>query len=159
MPCADARQEEHGLRAGTEDVAFAVALETAAELVADDLAAGSVARLTALRDTLHAILGARLPGRVHLNGHRAARLPQTLNLRIDGVVGHDLLVRCPAIATSTGSACHSGSREPSPVLTVMGLTTESSLAALRLTLGRWTDYEGVAAAADALAKAIAGPPT
>ena len=151
--------QEHGLRAGTENVAFAVALGTAAELVADDLAAGSVARLTALRDTLHAILEARLPGRVHLNGHRAARLPQTLNLSIDGVVGHDLLVRCPAIAASTGSACHSGSREPSPVLTAMGLTTESSLAALRLTLGRWTDNEDVAAAADALVKAVASPPT
>jgi cysteine desulfurase len=139
--------QEHGLRAGTENVAFAVALGAAADLVAGDLAHGVPDRLRELRDRLHARLDAALPGRVVLNGPAASRLPNTLNVSIDGTIGHELLAAVPEIAASTGSACHSGSHEPSPVLTAMGFDAARGLAALRLSLGRGTTADDVDRAA------------
>lgn len=147
--------QEHGLRAGTENVAYAVALGAAADLTARALDAGESDRLRGLRDTLHTLLEQRLPGRVHLNGPQDARLPNTLNVSIDGVSGDTLLANTPEIAASTGSACHSDHTDPSPVLTAMGRTPAQGLSALRLSLGRWTTHESVIAAADALSTAAA----
>ncbi|MEI5519854.1 cysteine desulfurase family protein [Streptomyces brasiliscabiei] len=130
--------QERGLRAGTENVALAVALGTAAELAAADLADGAPVRIAALRDDLHRRLSVGLPGRVRLNGPEKHRLPNTLNISVDGVLGHELLAAAPEIAASTGSACHSGTHTPSPVLTAMGLDPARALGALRLSLGRWT---------------------
>jgi cysteine sulfinate desulfinase/cysteine desulfurase-like protein len=65
----------------------------------------------------------------------------------------ELLAAAPQIAASTGSACHSGTRTPSPVLTAMGLPARRSLGALRLSLGRWTTPADIDTAAQALAKA------
>lgn len=135
----------------------AVALGAAAELAQADLEAGSVARLTTLRDRLQTELEEHLPGRVHLNGHPEHRLPQTLNVSIDGVIGHDVLQTCAGVAASTGSACHSGDRTPSPVLTAMGVAAERGLAALRLTLGRWTTEDDIVTAARALASVADHP--
>jgi len=109
-------------------------------------------RLRQLRDRLHALLEQALPGRVQLNGHPDERLPNTLNVSIEGIVGEEALARLPALASSTGSACHEGSTEPSSVLTAMGLPRMRALAALRLTLGRWTDEEQVERAASLLAE-------
>ncbi|BCK56289.1 cysteine desulfurase family protein [Nocardia wallacei] len=121
--------QEHGLRAGTENVALAVALGAAA-----DLASGSADRSRRLRDDLHRWLAEALPGRVHLNGPAAARLPNTLNISIDDTLGHESLTAAPQLAASTGSACRSGTHTPSPVLTAMGFTDQRALAALRLSL-------------------------
>ncbi|MFJ8787593.1 cysteine desulfurase family protein [Streptomyces sp. NPDC102462] len=145
--------QEHGLRAGTENVALAVALGAAARLAADELAAGRAARISALRDDLQRRLAAGLPGRVRLNGPAVDRLPNTLNVSVDGALGFELLTACPEIAASTGSACHSGRHEPSPVLTAMGLPAERALGALRLSLGRWSDDRDVESAAAALIRA------
>lgn len=145
--------QEHGLRAGTENVALAVALGAAAELAAAELAEGAGGRAEELRDRLHRGLSRALPGRVHLNGSEEHRLPTTLNVSIDGVPGHDLLAAVPRVAASTGSACHSGSRAPSPVLRAMGLGDERALAALRLSVGRWTTADDVDLAAGLLAAA------
>jgi cysteine desulfurase len=139
--------QEHGLRAGTENVALAVALGTAAELAAKDLASGGHDRIRELRDRLHHQLTTALPGRVHLNGPDTARLPNTLNISIDGIAGHELLDATTAIAASTGSACHSGNHQPSPVLTAMGVPAERGLGALRLSLGRWSTAEQIDRAA------------
>lgn len=144
---------ERALR-GTENVAGIVAQGTAADLAAADLAAGSVQRLERLRDRLHEGLVHRLPGRVHRNGSSPARLPQTLNLSIDGVAGHQLLDRCrDLVAASTGSACHAGQLEPSPVLTAMDLPAERGLSAVRLSLGRWSHEAHIDRAVDMLAAA------
>jgi len=145
--------QEHGLRAGTENVALAVALGTAATLAAADLAGGGHLRLHVLRDRLHGRLTGALGDRVVLNGHPDRRLPHTLNVSITGVSGDDLLAAVPGVAASTGSACHAGTREPSPVLAAMGLPAERSLAALRLSLGRWTTAEDVDRAADMVSAA------
>ncbi|MBE1579674.1 MULTISPECIES: cysteine desulfurase family protein [Pseudonocardiaceae] len=140
--------QEHGLRAGTENVALAVALGAAADLAAADLAAGGHERIQTLRDRLHDQLAAQLPGRVQLNGPVAARLPNTLNISICGVTGHSLLAATQGIAASTGSACHAGNHQPSPVLTAMGLDAERSLSALRLSLGRWSTSADIDRAID-----------
>ncbi|MFI6408653.1 cysteine desulfurase family protein [Streptomyces sp. NPDC050548] len=147
--------QERGLRAGTENVALAVALGTAAELAAEELADGTPARMAALRDGLHRRLADALPGRVHLNGPDTGRLPNTLNASIDGTLGHELLATAPGLAASTGSACHSGTHTPSPVLTAMGLDAGRALGALRLSLGRWSTPEDIETAATALLKAAA----
>ncbi|MGW5682031.1 cysteine desulfurase family protein [Nonomuraea sp. NPDC003754] len=147
--------QERGLRAGTENVAFAAALGQAAETARRELP-GSAVRLAALRDLLQAELEARLPGRVRLNGHPDARLPGTLNVSIDGTSGRALLAAVPEIAASTGSACHEGVDAPSPVLLAMGLPPERALAALRLSLGRWSTEQEVRHAATLIAKAAAG---
>jgi cysteine desulfurase len=148
--------QEHGLRAGTENVALAVAFGTAAQLATDDLAAGGHHRIEHLRDKLHNRLTAGLPNRVELNGPVDARLPNTLNISVRGTIGHDVLAATPGIAASTGSACHSGIHEPSPVLTAMGLSTDRSLAALRLSLGRWSTIGDIDTAADMIVTTVAG---
>ncbi|MEX5303278.1 cysteine desulfurase family protein [Kocuria sabuli] len=149
--------QEGGYRAGTENVPYAVALGTAAQLAAADLSAGEPARLEGLRDRLHRELQQRLPHRVHLNnGLGVPRLPQTLNISIAGTSGHAVLAGCPQLAASTGSACHAGTHQPSPVLSAMGFAQEHVLAALRLTLGRWTTTTDIVIAAEAIAHAVRG---
>ncbi|MFC7884767.1 cysteine desulfurase family protein [Streptomyces sp. NPDC057376] len=145
--------QERGLRAGTENVALAVALGTAARLAAEELASGAPARVAALRDDLHQRLAIGLPGRVHLNGPDKHRLPNTLNVSVDGALGHEVLAAVGEIAASTGSACHSGTHTPSPVLTAMGMQPDRALGALRLSLGRWTTAEQIETAAATLIRA------
>ncbi|GAA3597353.1 cysteine desulfurase family protein [Nonomuraea rosea] len=145
--------QERGLRAGTENVALAVALGIAAGLAAHDLATGAPARIAHLRDDLQRRLTTALQGRVHLNGPAEHRLPNTLNISIDGVLGHDLLAATPSVAASTGSACHSGTHTPSPVLSAMGHDAARALSALRLSLGRWSTEADIETAAAALINA------
>ena len=103
---------------------------------------------------LHQRLETYLPGIVHLNGHSTERLPNTLNVSIERVIGEEVLAATPEIASSTGSACHEGSTEPSSVLMAMGMTCERALGALRLTLGRWSTQEEIERAATLLARTI-----
>lgn len=144
--------QEAGNRAGTENVPYIVALGAACVLAREQLAE-SHARLRALRQKLHQLLDTALPGRVHLNGHETERLPNTLNVSIDGIIGEEVLAAAPELAASTGSACHEGNTDPSPVLMAMGSTRERALGALRLTLGRWSTASDVERAATLLADA------
>jgi cysteine desulfurase len=145
--------QEGGRRAGTENIAHMVALGTACMLAQEQLAE-SQPRIRRLRDQLQQCLNTFLPGSVHLNGHESERLPNTLNVSIDGVIGEEVLAAIPEIASSTGSACHEGSTDPSAVLTAMGLCRERALGALRLTLGRWSSEEEVERAAILLAETV-----
>jgi cysteine desulfurase len=137
---------EGGRRAGTENVASIVGLGAACAAAGERLAT-DVPRLTALRDRLGAALTTE--GWV-LNGHPTERLPNTLNLSLEGVEGEEVLRRAPEVAASTGSACHSGHTEPSAVLLAMGLSRARALGAVRLSLGRWTTEADVDRAAGAL---------
>ncbi len=83
------------------------------------------------------------------------RLPNTLNISVDRIIGEEVLAAIPQIASSTGSACHEGSTEPSAVLMAMGLSYTRALSALRLTLGRWSTEDEVRRAAGLLAQTIA----
>lgn len=145
--------QEGGRRAGTENIAYMVALGTACALAKEQLGA-SQARLQHLRDSLQQALEERLPGMIHLNGHSTLRLPNTLNISVDRVIGEEVLAATPGIASSTGSACHEGSTEPSAVLMAMGLSRNRALGALRLTLGRWSTEEEIEQAAVLLAQTI-----
>jgi cysteine desulfurase len=142
--------QEHGLRAGTENVALIVALGVAATIAAERLDAEQQ-RLRRLRDQLEQRLTERLPGTVRRNGHPTERLPNTLNVSLDGVSGEQVLAATPQVAASTGAACHAADPEPSSVLLAMGLTRRRALGALRLTLGRWSTQAEVDTAAGLLA--------
>jgi cysteine desulfurase len=79
-----------------------------------------------------------LGNRVVLNGHPVHRLPNTLNVSFLGHVGGVLLSQLEGVAASTGSACHSGRIEMSPVLQAMGVAPEVGMGAIRFSLGRQT---------------------
>lgn len=145
--------QERGRRAGTENVALLVALGTACFLASQELAS-STQRLRILRDLLHQRLLELLPDLVHLNSHPTERLPNTLNVSIDGVVGEEVLAATPEIAAATGAACHAGSTEPSAVLLAQGIERARALGALRLTLGRWSTRDEMEQAAHLLAQTV-----
>jgi cysteine desulfurase len=145
--------QESGHRAGTENIAHMVALGAAC-LLAQEQLAESQPRIQQLRDRLGQRLEEYLPGSIQLNGHRSERLPNTLNISVDRVIGEEVLAATPEIASSTGSACHEGSTDPSAVLMAIGLSRERALGALRLTLGRWSTEDEVEKAARLLARTV-----
>ncbi len=126
---------ESGRRAGTESALLTAALGEACEL-AGNLSA--VADIKALRDRFWAALQESLGDRVVLNGHPDERLPNTLNISFVGRVGAEILGEMPEVAASTGSACHTGRVELSPVLEAMGVSPEVGAGAIRFSLGRTT---------------------
>lgn len=140
---------ERGLRPGTENTPYIVALGAACTLAAQHAGDDRIARLTA---KLLDLLRARVEG-LRLHGPETHRLPNTLNLGFPGVTGTDLLAQAPAIAASTGSACHEDHEDPSAVLLAMGLSRADALGAVRLSLGRDTTEAQVDRAADLLVRA------
>jgi cysteine desulfurase len=148
-PLVHGASHEHGLRAGTENVPYMVALGAACALARRRVLAGDAERVRTLRDRLHGLLSSAIPA-LALNGHPELRLPNTLNVSFPDLDGEELLVRTPSIAASTGSACHAGRTEPSGVLTAMGLDRARALGAVRLSLGYATTEAEVDAAASAL---------
>lgn len=146
--------QERGRRSGTENPAGAVGFATAAEIVTDELDT-QPPRWRALRDRLLAGLTERIDD-VRLNGHPAERLPHNLNVSVRGVVGEDVLLMLDAqgICASTGSACQSGSVEPSYVLGACGVQREWAEGALRFTVGRDSTDEDVDAVLEALPKIV-----
>jgi len=142
---------ESGRRAGTENVASLVALGAACDVARRALPAASHA-LRRLRDRLWELLHAGLGDRIVLNGHREHRLPNTLNASVLGHVGAELLAAVPEIAASTGSACHEGDLQLSPVLAAMHLPADAARGSIRLSLGRFTTEAEVDRAAEALVR-------
>jgi cysteine desulfurase len=112
-----------------------------------------------LRDLLWMLLRERFGEQVVLNGHPEQRLPNTLNVAFVGRVGADLLAGLEGVAASTGSACHAGSVELSPVLRAMGVPVEVGMGAIRLSLGRWTTEAEVRAVAERFAAVAQAAPT
>jgi cysteine desulfurase len=134
-PLVHGASHESGRRAGTESALMAAALGAASEL-ASDLA--PMAEAQRLRDLFWELLRAHLRERVVLNGHPVERLPTTLNVSVVGRIGSEILAALDGVAASTGSACHSGSVDLSPVLRAMGVPPEEGMGALRFSLGRGT---------------------
>ncbi len=126
---------ESGRRAGTESALLAVGLGKACDLARDRT---PMDRVRGLRDEFWQALRSRFGNRVALNGHPTQRLPNTLNVSFVGRVGAEILGRLDGLAASTGSACHSGRIELSPVLQAMGVTPEVGMGAIRFSLGRAT---------------------
>ncbi len=140
-------RHERERRPGTENVAGAVAFAVAMELCA-----GDNPRSTAkLRDSFEAKVQASQP-EIEINGGAASRLPNTSNLLFRGVSAEGLLIALDiqGMAVSTGSACSSGSIEPSPVLLSMGRSREEAKSSVRFSLGRYNTDEDI----DRLAEAV-----
>jgi len=151
-PLIHGADHESGRRAGTESALLAVALGAACGL-ARDLA--PMQRVRRLRDHFWQALHTRFTSCVVLNGHPEYRLPNTLNVAFPNHVGADILARLAGVAASTGSACHSGRVELSPVLKAMGIRPEVGMGAIRFSLGRYTAIEEIDAVVDRLTDVLA----
>jgi cysteine desulfurase len=131
---------EFGLRAGTENTLLAVGLGKACEIASKEV------RNHRIKDLTYYFWG-QLKGKfgeqVLLNGHPEERLPNTLNVSFVNKIGQELLESIPSLAASTGSACHAGSIELSPVLKEMDVPEEVGLGAIRFSLGRNTTKEEI----------------
>ncbi len=134
---------ERRQRAGTENVPGIVGLGKAAELAMESLADGTVERIAGLRDRLEAGV-LRIAG-TGVNGAGAPRVANTTNIRFEQVEGEALVIALDlkGVAVSGGSACHSGSTEPSHVLMAMGLDKNAARASLRFSLLRTATEEDV----------------
>jgi cysteine desulfurase len=146
--------QERNRRAGTENVAGIVGLAAALE-VADRQRDVAVERMRGLRDELLARLRAGVSDLV-VNGDLERRLSGNLNVCIPGVHGESLLVALDlaGIDASSGSACASGSMEPSHVLTAIGVPHELAQSSLRLTIGRETTHDEVERAAEVVTSVV-----
>jgi cysteine desulfurase len=95
-----------------------------------------------------------LSDRVVLNGHPKERLPNTLNVSFIGLRGEEILGNLEGVAASTGSACHEGTVEVSPVLRAMDVSPDRALGAVRFSLGRFTTRDEIEYVAGLLAESI-----
>jgi cysteine desulfurase len=127
--------QDRGRRPGTENVAMAVGLACAAELAVAERE-HECAKLAALRDRLEAAILARVPDAV-IHGRGAPRAPHITNISVPGVESESMLIALDlrGVACSAGSACQSGSVNPSHVLEAIGASTEIANAALRMSFG------------------------
>jgi cysteine desulfurase len=142
QPLLTGGKHERNRRAGTENVAAIAGLGVAARLALSKMAAEAM-RVAALRDRLEAGILREVPGSV-VNGAGAARVPNTTNISFDRVEAESLLIALDleGVAVSTGSACSSGTLEPSHVLRAMGFPAHRTQNSLRFSLGMFsTDAE------------------
>lgn len=146
--------QERKRRAGTENVAGIVGLGAAIERAHKNMAA-DMARVSALRDKLISGILKDIP-HVKLNGHPTQRLPQNVNFSIRYIEGESILLMLDinGIAASSGSACTSGSLDPSHVLLAMGIPHEIAHGSLRLTLSDMTTDEEVDYVLETLTKTV-----
>jgi len=136
-------KHERNRRAGTENVPAIAGMGVAATLAGGKLAAEST-RLAALRDRLENGILSTVPGTA-INGSRASRVPNTTNISFDRIEAESLLIALDleGIAVSTGSACSSGTLEPSHVLRAMGLPVHRTQNSLRFSLGLFSTEKEV----------------
>ena len=136
-------EHERRRRAGTENVPGIVGLGRAVEVRARDMAAEET-RVRGLRDRLWAGLERRVP-EIRLNGHPTGRLPGTCNVCFRHIESESIVLGLDlkGVAVSAGSACTSGSIEPSHVLVAMGMPLDWAMGAVRCSLGRTTTAEDV----------------
>lgn len=147
--------QEKGRRAGTENVAGIVGLGAAIQLATEQLEENR-AKMTALRDRLMTGIQTRI-SEVKLNGHPTNRLPNNVNFSFKYIEGESILLMLDmnGIAASSGSACTSGSLDPSHVLLALGLPHEIAHGSVRLTLGDETTEEDIDYTIDVLEKTVA----
>jgi cysteine desulfurase len=143
LPILTGGKHERSRRAGTENVPALVGMGVAAQLAGAKLDTEG-ARVAALRDRLEDAILRAVPGTT-VNGTRTARVPNTTNISFDRVEAESLLIALDleGIAVSTGSACSSGTLEPSHVLRAMGLSSHRTQNSLRFSLGLFSTDEEV----------------
>lgn len=145
---------ERDRRAGTENVPGIVGLGRAAELAREQLDE-RISRMSELRDHLEEEVTSRFPY-VRVNGDRENRVPNISNMSFEDIDGESLLIALDlkGIAVSTGSACASGSLEPSHVLQALGLTRAEVRGSLRFSLGAYTTREEIDYAVSVLSETV-----
>ena len=148
-------RHERGMRAGTENVAGAVALGRTAQWIVEHGVAESH-REAELRDKLEQSVLGRIAD-THVNGAGAPRTPNTTNIRFDGIDSDALLIALDlrGFAVSSGAACSSGSTEPSHVLLAISLTKLEARSSIRFSVGRANDAQQVEALVGALEESVA----
>ena len=136
LPLITGGGQERERRSGTENVAGIIGLSVALE-IADAERATVSDHCSALRDRIISEISQRVPDAI-LNGHPDRRLANNVNFSFDGVEGESILLGLDlqGIAASSGSACSSGSLEPSHVLLALGQTADTARGSLRITLGK-----------------------
>ena len=146
--------QEDTRRGGTENVALIVGMAAALMLAHAEMAERN-AHLRQLRDRLVGGILERVPD-ARVNGHPEQRLPNNANICFPGVEGETLLLSLDllGIAASSGSACSTGSTEPSHVLTAIGLAPDIARGSLRLTTGKDTTIEQIDRAIDAVVETV-----
>lgn len=149
-PCIHGGHQEWGKRGGTENVAGIVGLGKAAEIATAEMGKDAE-RIGRLRDRLEKGLQERIPDLL-FNGHREKRLYSISSVCVKYVEGEAMLLRLDfhGIAASSGSACTSGSLEPSHVLLAMGISAEIAHSSLRFSLGRVNSEEHIDKVLDTL---------
>lgn len=147
--------QEFGLRSGTENTAGIVGFGAAAELANRRLEEGAVEEESRLKDLLINGITEKIPN-AHITGHPVERLPFHASVCFDYIEGESMLLRLDAagIGASSGSACTSGSLEPSHVLLAMGIPHELAHGSLRLTLGKDTTEEDILYVLEILPKVV-----
>ena len=147
-------RQERGIRGGTESVPNIAALGKAAEMAKENLAIDS-ARLLDLRVKLENEIGEKISDLV-FNGERESRLPNIANISFLGVEGEGLLINLDmqGIAVSTGSACSSGSLEPSPVIRALGHGDDVARNAIRFSLGKDNTVDDIERLLEVLPNAV-----
>jgi cysteine desulfurase NifS len=152
-PFVHGGKQEAGLRAGTENVAAIAGLGKATELIQYNIEAAEKIRV--LRDKLEDGIRKLVP-EARLNGHPERRLPNTLNLTLPGLRGESIVIAMNqhGVCISSGSACKSGSPEPTPVLLAMGKTEEEAHCAIRFSLSDETTGQDIDEVIATLAKVL-----
>ena len=143
LPQQTGGHQERERRAGTESVPLIVAFGAASRLACEELD-DRAKHVRHLRDYFEREIAARIPVIV-FNGHRSLRLPHISNVSFRFIEGEGLLINLDmqGIAVSTGSACSSGSIEPSPVIRALGRNSELARGSIRFSLGKDTSAEDV----------------
>jgi len=146
---------ERNRRSGTENVPGIVGFGEAARLAGEELSK-EMPRVAALRDRLESGLKAKVDS-IHINGEKASRLPNTSNVMVDYAEGEGMVISLDlkGVAVSTGSACSSGSMEPSHVLTAIGKTPDEAHGSLRFSLSSMTTEDEIDYVVDVLPGIIA----
>ncbi|MER3631208.1 MAG: cysteine desulfurase NifS, partial [Blastocatellia bacterium] len=146
--------QERDRRGGTEAVPNIVALGAACSIVSEVLNE-EARRIESLRDRLENAILEEVP-EVFINGSRTARVPNISNVSFTGIEGEALLINLDmhGIAVSTGSACSSGTIEPSPVIKALGRDDGLARGAVRFSFGRFNSDSDVDAAIDAVRQAV-----
>ncbi len=155
QPLIQGGHHEKNLRAGTENVPAIVGLGKAVEIAKATLDKESI-YLTNLRDGLCSGIGEKIDS-VYLNGHPGKRLPNTLNMSFEFVEGESIILNLDmkGIAVSSGSACTSGSLEPSHVLKAMGVEPAIVQGSIRFSLGKDNTEEDIDYVLEVLPEIIA----
>ena len=155
VPLVHGGGQEYNLRSGTENTAGIVGFGAASELAKRRLGNGEHLKEAQLRDKLLSGIMKKIP-HAHITGHPTQRLPFHASVCFDFIEGESLLLRLDAegIGASSGSACTSGSLEPSHVLLAMGISHERAHGSLRLTLGKDTTEEDIDYILEVLPKVV-----